>query len=192
MQLLIATTNQGKIIELQKLLAGSGYEIVSPSDIDLVDFDVDETGTTFEENALLKAKAFAIKTGLPTLADDSGLAVDALDGRPGVYSKRYGEDDLSRNQKLLDELKNTPEDNRSAHFVCVIAFYNPETKQTLTAEGRVDGFITKAITGTEGFGYDPVFFSRELGKTFAESSRDEKNTVSHRARALEKMKKLLK
>lgn len=193
-QLLIASTNQGKIVEIQTLFADLNFQILTPKDINLdPNFDVEETGTTFQDNATLKAKAFASKTNLLSLADDSGLIVDALNGEPGVYSKRYGTTDHNRNLKIITALSHvTNPSDRTARFVSVIAVHDPTTNTTLTSEGRVEGTIATSLRGTQGFGYDPVFIPSEGdGRTFAELGTEFKNTVSHRFRALTKIKTLL-
>ena len=150
---------------------------------------VDETGNTFTENAILKAKAYGDKFQLLTLADDSGLCIDALDGRPGIFSNRYASTTEERNQKILAELNGVS--NRQAHYTCVIALYDPTTKLLHTEEGQVEGYITETTQGNGGFGYDPIFFCPELNKTFGEATAEEKNSVSHRARALEKLKQFI-
>jgi len=192
-KLLIASTNQGKISEIKKIFSGLKFDITIPAEAGIdPDFDVDETGTTFEQNAILKAQAFAKISNLTTLADDSGLVVDALDGRPGVYSHRYGATDEARNQKLLTELKAIAKAKRTARFISVIAIFDPFTNKTLTAEGMVEGTISESPKGSDGFGYDPVFIPAEGdGCTFAELGTEFKNTISHRARALQKIKSLL-
>lgn len=191
--LLIATGNPGKINELTQLLADIPLGIKTLADFPTIT-EVEETGATFEDNAVLKAKYFAEKTSLPTLADDSGLEVDALDGRPGVYSARYAPTPEKRIAKILQELKDTSDDQRTARFIAVVAFYNPQTQSLITATGTVKGVITSKprAVGKRGFGYDPIFYSPELGKTFAEATSEEKNHVSHRARAIAKIKLSLK
>lgn len=181
-QLLVATSNQGKIAEFRQALESSRWKIVTPTDINLGDLDVPETGTTFAENATIKAKAYSEKSGLVTIADDSGLVVKSLNGRPGVYSARYGKTDAQRNQKILRELSGQP--NRSAYFEAVIAIHDPNTKTTQIFSGKTAGEITQKPQGKLGFGYDPIFFSTDLQKTFAQSTTEEKNRVSHRGRAL--------
>lgn len=192
-KLLIASTNQGKIAEIQKIFSDLNIKIVTPTDVGIdPNFDVEETGTTFKANATLKAKAFAKLSHLSTLADDSGLVVDALDGRPGVYSHRYGPTDQARNHKLLSELKNVPSSRRTARFVAAIVIYDPNTNKTLTAQGLVEGTIADSSKGSDGFGYDPIFIPTEGdGRTFAEFTAEEKNAISHRARALQQIKTLL-
>lgn len=191
MKLAIATNNQHKLQEIRAILGDSFEELLSLKDLG-IDVDVEETGTTLEENALIKARAILALSGIATLADDTGLMVDALRGAPGVYSARYAgeEHDDAKNRALL--LKNLDGvKDRSAHFATVIALCYPDGK-TLTASGRVNGEILLSERGTEGFGYDSLFFSTELGKTFAEATQAEKNSVSHRGRALRAMLELVK
>src|SRR5262245_33677457 len=187
--LLIATTNKGKVAEIASLLEGSGRRAIGLEDLPQVPPPVEETGTTFVENALIKADYYHAATGLLTLADDSGLEVDALDGRPGVYSARYGGEGLSSADQialLLEEMKDVPEEKRTARFVCGIALVGPkrETAIRRTFEGRCEGRIAFAPHGAGGFGYDPIFIDAELGRTFAELSREEKSSRSHRGKAL--------
>ncbi|MGI6144565.1 MAG: XTP/dITP diphosphatase [Peptococcia bacterium] len=187
-KLLMATHNQGKAAELRNLLADLPVQILTLADFP-DEFVIEETGTTFLENALQKAKAAAEFFGLPTLADDSGLEVDALQGQPGVYSARFaGEpcDDQRNNLKLLQLMQGIPTAQRTASFVSVIAFVTPQG-QVFTTEGRCEGIILESLRGTGGFGYDPLFYLPELGKTMAELTLAEKNTVSHRAKALKAM-----
>ncbi len=191
MKLAIATNNQHKLQEIRAILGDSFEELLSLKDLG-IDVDVEETGTTLEENALIKARAILALSGIATLADDTGLMVDALNGAPGVYSARYAgeEHNDAKNRALL--LKNLDGvKDRSAHFATVIALCYPDGK-TLTASGRVNGEILLSERGTEGFGYDSLFFSTELGKTFAEATQAEKNSVSHRGRALRAMLELIK
>lgn len=191
MKLAIATNNQHKLQEIRAILGDSFEELLSLKDLG-IDVDVEETGSTLEENALIKARAILALSGIATLADDTGLMVDALKGAPGVYSARYAgeEHDDAKNRALL--LKNLDGvKDRSAHFATVIALCYPDGK-TLTASGRVNGEILLSERGTEGFGYDSLFFSTELGKTFAEATQAEKNSVSHRGRALRAMLELVK
>lgn len=182
---IIATKNQGKAKEFESLFAAKGYEIKT-----LLDFpdspDVEETGTTFEENAIIKAEAISKEYKQLVIADDSGLIVDALDGRPGVYSARYaGEDknDEANTNKVLSELKDVPENERTARFYCALAVASP-IQETITVSGTIEGIITEQPMGENGFGYDPIFYVKELGKTTAELSKEEKNKISHRANAL--------
>ncbi len=192
MKLVLATNNRHKIREITAMLAGLDVEVITKDSYP--DFpDVDETGATLEENAILKAEAIFKYTGLPSLADDSGLEVDALNGEPGVNSARYagpGCTFADNNRKLLKALDGVPNNDRTARFRCVIAFCTGENKTTL-AEGRVDGRITSSIRGQEGFGYDPVFEIPDLGITFAEMPAEQKNGMSHRGRALENAKALI-
>ena len=166
-----------------EILKDFGIEVVSPRDLGIT-VDVEETGTTFAENALLKAKAICKEANLPAIADDSGLCVDALNGAPGVYSARYGGeglDDKGRYMLLLSSLRGAP--TRAAHFACAVACAFPNG-DTLTAEGRCDGSIAYAPLGEGGFGYDPVFLLPGTGKTFGQLTQEEKSAVSHRGRAL--------
>ncbi|MDP2919674.1 MAG: XTP/dITP diphosphatase [Dehalococcoidia bacterium] len=191
-KLLIATNNAGKLREYRSLLEGMPFDLVSPADAG-IKADVAETGKTFEENARLKALAFASLSKLLTLADDSGLEVDALASEPGVRSARYaGENatDADRISYLLVKLKNVPREKRSARFRCVIAIAKPDGWIT-TCEGECAGYITLEPRGTCGFGYDPVFYFPELGKTMAELVPEVKNRVSHRARAAAKAREIL-
>lgn len=193
-QILLATTNKGKLKEFQSILKDLPIKIVSLDDIDptlITKIDVKETGDTFEENAIIKATIYGKATKLITICDDSGLVVDALDGKPGVHSKRFGPTDKARNNKLLTKLEGVPDSKRSARFVCVIAIYDPTTNKIITTHGTCEGHITHQPQGQNGFGYDPVFYSRELKKTFAQCNSKEKNQVSHRGKALNKAKKLI-
>lgn len=189
MRLLIATTNPGKVREYQQLLSGLNCELVGLADVGIT-LDVAETGATYEDNALLKAREYAALSGLLTLADDSGLEVDALAGRPGVQSARYAPDSPARIQRLLAELQHVPTEQRNARFQCVIALAWPDGKSEVTS-GTCEGRITTAARGTNGFGFDPVFHVPERGVTMAELPEDVKNQISHRARAAQKMRPLL-
>ena len=183
MKFILATHNPGKLREMSDILSHLGVEVVSPADMGIT-VEVEETGTTFAENAMLKAKAICAASGLPAIADDSGLCVDALNGGPGVYSARYGGeglDDRGRYMLLLNSLRG--QTTRAAHFACAIACAFPDGK-TLTAEGRCDGAIAFAPLGEGGFGYDPVFLVPEKGKTFGQLTAEEKSAISHRGRAL--------
>ena len=180
----LATHNPGKLREMGDILRGLGVEVVSPADVGC-HVEVEETGTTFAENAMLKAKAVCAASGLPAIADDSGLCVDALGGAPGVYSARDGGeglDDAGRYRLLLSNLRGQP--TRAAHFACAIACAFPNG-DTLTAEGRCDGAIAYAPMGEGGFGYDPVFLMPEKAKTFGQLTAEEKSEISHRGRALQ-------
>ena len=183
MRFVLATHNPGKLREMGEILKDFGIEVVSPRDLGIT-VDVEETGTTFAENAMLKAKAICKEANLPAIADDSGLCVDALNGAPGVYSARYGGeglDDKGRYLLLLSSLRGAP--TRAAHFACAVACAFPNG-DTLTAEGRCDGSIAYAPLGEGGFGYDPVFLLPGTGKTFGQLTQEEKSAVSHRGRAL--------
>ena len=185
-KIILATHNQGKIAEMREMLKPLGIAVSSAAELNLP--DVEETGATFEENAKLKAEQLSALSGLPCLADDSGLCVDALNGRPGVYSARYAPNrDFDKGmQMLLDELAATRDTERKAHFSCVMAFARPDEK-TQVFEGRVDGKIAQAKKGNGGFGYDPIFVPDEGdGRSFAEFDGAEKNKISHRGRALRK------
>lgn len=191
MKIIAATKNKGKIKEISNILGKLGFEVESQQDAGY-DVDVLETGDTFEKNALIKARAIAMLCDEPVLADDSGLCIDALDGKPGVYSARYaGEDatDADKVNKILEELKSKKD--RTARFVTSVAFIFPNGKE-ITASGEVKGYITAEPLGENGFGYDPIFYSDELKKTFAQASDEEKNSVSHRGRALMALSKKLK
>lgn len=194
MKVIAATKNKGKIREMEEILSPLGIEIVPQTEMGIV-LDVEETGDTFEKNALIKARAVRMVSDYPVLADDSGLCVEALNGAPGVWSARYAGDnatDEDKINKLLSEIGDN--ENRDARFVTSVAFITADDRE-ITADGSVMGYITKEPSGNNGFGYDPIFFSTELGKTFADSTDDEKNSVSHRSRALhnlyEKLKKIM-
>ena len=189
MRLLIATTNPGKVGEYQHLLNGLAYELVSLSEVGITR-EVDETGATYEENALLKAREYAALSGLLTLADDSGLEVDALGGRPGVHSARYAPDSPARIRKLLAEMQNVPAAERTARFQCVIALAWPDGRTEITT-GACEGQIATEARGVNGFGFDPVFYVPESGLTMAELPDNVKNLISHRARAAQKMRPML-
>ena len=187
MQLLIATTNQHKLGEYRAIFADLPYTVVSLRDVGITD-DVEETGTTFAANAILKAEAYCKLSGLPTLADDSGLEIAALDGRPGVYSARYGGPGVTPAQQhalVLGELAAKPDADRTARFVCVIALARPGAAVELV-EGELVGTIADAPQGTHGFGYDPLFWLPERGCTVAALSDSEKNAISHRGRAAQR------
>ncbi len=192
MRLLIATHNRGKLIEYQQLFAGLPLDLATLDDVGIRN-DIEENGATFAENARLKAVAYARQSRLLTLADDSGLEVDALNGEPGVYSKRYAGEhatDAERNQFLLEKLRGVPPEQRTARFRCAIALAQPDGEVWETS-GTCEGEILSAPRGTHGFGYDPVFLFPALGKTMAELPTEEKNRISHRARAGEKAKRIL-
>lgn len=183
-RLLLATGNAHKLNELKTLLQGLPYDMVSPADVG-IDADIEETGDSLEENARLKAMAMAAKSGLLTLADDSGLEVDALNGAPGVFSARYaGENasDADRVKYLLRQLTDVPQEKRQAKFRCVIAIATPDGKVD-TVSGECRGYIAFEPRGEHGFGYDPIFYLPELGKTMAELPPEVKNRISHRGQA---------
>lgn len=229
-KLVIATRNPGKAREVAEILEGMPYEIVSLADYPDAP-DVEETGSTFAENAAIKARAYADFTGELTLADDSGLEVDALDGAPGVFSSRFAPTDAERISKLLDLMRNVPDDKRAARFRCAVAIAEPSAALVgpghhvpdhhlkpvgpgyaenvgpgyaqdvgpgyvipaplITREGKIEGTIAHFPKGSNGFGYDPVFYVPELGKHFAELTADEKNAISHRGKALREARKAL-
>lgn len=194
MKVVLASQNPHKLKEISKITEKFGFELVLQSELG-IHIDVEETGTTFEENSLLKAETVMKATGLPALADDSGIAVDALNGEPGIYSARYGFDesldDRGRLELLLKNTEHVPEGQRQAQFVCVISFVTPQG-QVIQARGEIHGELTRQPIGDNGFGYDPIFYYPPLGKTTAQLSPEEKNAVSHRGNALklfyEKMK----
>ena len=182
MKIIAATKNKNKLREFGEIL--KGFEIISQEEAG-IDIDVEETGTTFEENSLLKAQAIYEKSGIPAIADDSGLCVDALGGEPGVYSARYGGeglDDEGRVELLLKNMKDIPDEKRTARFVCAITMVSDDG--IITARGECEGRINYAPIGENGFGYDPVFYMEEYDKTTAQMTPDEKNSVSHRGKAL--------
>ena len=192
MQLLIATHNRGKLIEYQEMLADLPFELVTLDDVGIRD-DIEENGATFAENARAKAFEYARRSGLLTLADDSGLEVAALGGEPGVHSKRYAgenKNDPDRIAFLLDKLRGVPRDQRAARFRCAIAIATPRG-ELHECDGTCEGLIEFTPRGTNGFGYDPVFLFPERGRTMAELSSEEKNKVSHRARATEHARPML-
>ena len=186
MKVVLASKNPHKLVEISQITKKFGFDLVLQSELG-VDIDVEETGTTFEENSYIKAEAVMKATGLPALADDSGIAVDALNGEPGVYSARYGFDDsLDDWGRLLLLLKNTehvPDGQRQAQFVAVITMVTPEG-QTIQARGEIHGELLRAPAGEGGFGYDPIFYYPPFGKSLAEVTPEEKNQVSHRGVAL--------
>ena len=194
MKVVLASHNPHKLKEISKITEKFGFELVLQSDLG-VDIDVEETGSTFEENSFQKAEAVMKATGLPALADDSGIAVDALNGEPGIYSARYGFDetldDWGRMMLLLKNTKHVPDGQRQAQFVCVITFITPEG-QTIQARGEIHGELTREPRGENGFGYDPIFYYPPFGKTTAEVSPEEKNAVSHRGVALQKFYEKMK
>ncbi|MFA5374399.1 MAG: XTP/dITP diphosphatase [Dehalococcoidia bacterium] len=191
-KILLATNNRAKVREYDRLLKGIPYRIVSLEDVNISE-QVEETGASFEENATLKAKRYAELSGLTTIADDSGLEVDALGGEPGVRSARYageGVSDKERIDFLLKKIVDVPWEKRQAKFRCVIAIAYPDGK-VQTCHGQCNGILTFAPLGENGFGYDPIFYLPDLHKTMAELSMSEKNDVSHRGKATEEARKML-
>lgn len=186
MKLVLASKNKGKLRELQAMLKDTPVEVLLESQVG-IDLDVEETGTTFEENSRIKAMAVMEASGLPAIADDSGLVVDALDGAPGVYSARYGNlgSDAERTAYLLKNLEQVPDGQRTARFVSVITACFPDGRE-IQARGECEGVIARETRGDGGFGYDPVFLIPELGQTFGELPAEEKNKISHRAKALQR------
>lgn len=190
----MATRNRDKCAELAALLGDLGIRLRTLADFPEVP-DVAEDGETCEANAVKKASAVARHTGLPAIADDTGLQVEALGGRPGVYAARYAGETVSYAdnwRKLLRELEGVPREQRRARFITVAAVARPSAEKVEVVEGVLEGFIAEAPVGTQGFGYDPVFYVPELGKTLAQLTSDEKNRISHRARAVIKAKVLLR
>lgn len=190
---IIATKNKGKAKEFEKLFLPKGLAVKTLLDYPEIG-DVEETGSTFEENAILKAETIANNLGVRVIADDSGLEIDALEGRPGVYSARYAgseKNDENNIDKVLDELQGVPENERTARFCCALAMAEPG-KETLTVFGTCEGRILNERRGTNGFGYDPIFYVETEGKAMAELSSNEKNKISHRANAIRKLDDLLK
>ena len=188
----MASGNAGKIREIARLLEPLNVAVVPQSEFGIE--DADETGTTFEENAIIKARHAAAATSLPAIADDSGLVVDALDGRPGVYSARYagvGASDASNNQKLLAELANVADEDRGAAFCCVACYVESADSEPVIATGEWRGRILTAPQGEGGFGYDPLFLDPESGKASAELTAEEKNARSHRGQALRQLARRL-
>jgi XTP/dITP diphosphohydrolase len=192
LEVVVATRNPGKLREIRQILAPLGLKVLSLADFPEIP-EIREDGRTFAENAILKASAVARLTGRVAIADDSGLAVDALEGRPGIFSSRYagqGATDADRCRKLLREMAQVPPERRGAAFICAVAVVSPGGKEE-TVEGRCRGEIALSPRGVHGFGYDPVFFLPEMGKTMAELDPEVKNRISHRARALEQLKQIL-
>lgn len=193
MKIVVATHNQGKLREFQNYLGGLGWEVISLASYPGAPDPV-EDGDSFAANALIKARAIMEFTGLACLADDSGLVVDALDGAPGIYSARYaGENasDSDNNRKLIEDLRGVPADKRQAKFVSTIAYLAPSMDEAIYFIGECQGMIVDEAAGRGGFGYDPHFYLPEEGSTMAEISLDRKNQISHRAQALEKLKRHL-
>jgi XTP/dITP diphosphohydrolase len=191
--LVLASSNQGKLREITAILQPLGWQVAPQGNWDVP--DAVEDGLSFVENALIKARHAAQLTGLPALADDSGLAVDALDGAPGIYSARYagGAGDQANTQKLLENLEDVPDADRTAHFYCAMALvHHAKDPAPLIAIGRWDGLINRAPAGDGGFGYDPVFHVPEKGCTSAELPAEVKNRMSHRGKALQQMVRLIR
>ena len=190
-ELLIATNNKGKIDELRLLLNDAPFTLLSLDDVG-IDFDVEETATTFEGNAIIKAMTYGAMSGKLTLAEDSGLAIDFLGGRPGVLTKRYAEGTSDNGHaKIFAELAGVPDEQRTAQFVSVIVLYEPTSHAVRICEGVVRGKITHEAQGTNGFGQDPIFLYDDTGKTGGVMSTEEKNRVSHRSKSLKKAKETL-
>ena len=193
MRAVLASKNAHKLKEIAKITERFGMELVLQSELGL-DLDPEENGTTFEENSLIKAKAVMEASGMAAIADDSGLMVDALGGEPGIYSARYGGDacknDKERYEYLLRKLENVPDEQRTAKFVSVITLLYPDGTSVI-ARGECPGIILREARGENGFGYDPVFYVKEDGLTMAEMSAEQKNEISHRARALQALAKKL-
>lgn len=192
MKFIIATNNEKKLVELERILNPLGIEAVSAKEAGVVLDDVDETGKTFFENAYIKANAAFQKTGMPAVADDSGICVDALDGRPGIFSARYSPEDCftdeDRTAKILEELKGVPDEKRTAHYTCAICCILPDGKR-IEIEEICEGKIGYSFIGDGGFGYDPIFMQGD--KTFAQLTAEEKDKVSHRGKALRALKREL-
>ena len=194
-KIIFATGNAGKMKEIREILADLNVEILSMKEAEIF-LDIDENGSSFEENAVIKAKAVAghpNAAGAVVLADDSGLEIDALNGEPGIYSARYLGEDTSyriKNQNLIDRLEGVPDEKRTARFVCAIAAVFPDG-ETVTTRGIIEGKIGYEERGTNGFGYDPIFYLPDMSRSTAELLPEEKNAVSHRGNALREMKKEL-
>ena len=186
MKVVLASKNKHKLVEIRQITEKFGFDLVLQSELG-IDIDVEETGTTFEENSFLKADAVMRATGLPALADDSGICVDALNGEPGVYSARYGFDDTlddwGRLELLLKNTEHVPDGQRQAQFVAVITMVTPEG-QVIQARGEIHGELLRAPVGKNGFGYDPIFYYPPMGMSTAEMNPEDKNQVSHRGNAL--------
>ncbi len=192
MKIIFATGNENKLREIREITADMDIEIVSMKDAGVYT-DVEETGKTFEENAYLKASAIARKSGLPTLADDSGLEIDYLGKEPGIYSSRYMGEDTPypvKNAELLRRMESVPDEKRTARFVCAICYVRPDGSSE-TVRATMEGIVAHKIAGENGFGYDPIFYLPERGCTSAELSREEKNAISHRGKALRMMRDIL-
>ncbi len=193
-KIVLGTQNANKLREVKQILEPLGYTVVSLAEVGLADMEVEEDGQTFRENALKKATEYSKACQLPVLADDSGLAVDILDGAPGVYSARYAGEQatyLDNNKKLMADLKGVPTNDRKAKFVCVLAYVDAQNNDWHVVRGEVAGIIIETPLGEGGFGYDPLFYVPDIGLTFAQADPEVKNRYSHRASALTKMKAFL-
>lgn len=196
MKIIAATQNKHKIEEIEAITSRFGFEVISRKEAGVPDFEIEENGSTFEENSYLKAKAILDYTNKPTIADDSGLEVDYLNGEPGVFSARYagvdGENaDNANNAKLLEELKDVPVQNRKGRFVSVITLLFPDGRN-ISVRGTCEGYIATELMGDNGFGYDPLFIPDGYNQSYAQIGSDEKNKISHRANALEKLSEVLR
>lgn len=191
--IILATNNKSKVKEISEMMPGSDITFVSLADAG-INVEVEETGTTFEENALLKAREICKLSGKPTISDDSGLEIDALDGAPGIYSSRFMGEDTSydiKNNALIEKLENVADPDRTARFRCCMALVLPDGREFVT-EGAMEGIIAREPKGINGFGYDPILFIPEYNRTSAELSSEEKNNISHRGEALRKMIEVIK
>ena len=191
--IILATNNKSKVKEISEMMSGSDITFVSLADAG-INVEVEETGTTFEENALLKAREICKLSGKPTISDDSGLEIDALDGAPGIYSSRFMGEDTSydiKNIALIEKLENVADPDRTARFRCCMALVLPDGREFVT-EGTMEGIIAREPKGINGFGYDPILFIPEYNRTSAELSSEEKNNISHRGEALRKMIEVIK
>lgn len=191
-KIILATGNENKVREIRQIMEGCGIEIISMKEAGVFE-DITEDGTTFEENAVIKAKTIAAKAGMLTLADDSGLEIDFLDKAPGIYSARFmGENTpySEKNRAILDKLSGVPDEKRTARFVCAVAAVWPDGKYE-TVRATMEGIIAHKAAGENGFGYDPIFFLPEKGCTSAELSPEEKNAISHRGKAFRMMREKL-
>ncbi|UOQ86215.1 XTP/dITP diphosphatase [Gracilibacillus salinarum] len=193
-ELIIATKNEGKMRDFRRLFEPYGIKVLSLIDLTDPVEDIEETGTTFEANAAIKAEAICQKFNTAVIADDSGIAIDALDGAPGVYSARYAgekKDDQANLEKVLNELADVPREDRTGRFVCVLAIAQPE-KETIFKRGECEGTIAFEQAGAHGFGYDPIFYPSDSAKTMAELTPEEKNQISHRRKALDQIENWVK
>lgn len=191
--IILATNNKSKVKEISEMMLGSDITFESLADAG-INVEVEETGTTFEENALLKAREICKLSGKPTISDDSGLEIDALDGAPGIYSSRFMGEDTSydiKNNALIEKLENVADPDRTARFRCCMALVLPDGREFVT-EGAMEGIIAREPKGINGFGYDPILFIPEYNRTSAELSSEEKNNISHRGEALRKMIEVIK